>query len=406
MVKGTRLAEYEKCCEAILSREIMISTICVLGDHIQSLGIVRIAGRLGFRVIVFNDSRICISRFSRHCDTFSIFKTEDELLAKLMKVAGDKMDMLLLPTNDRLVKFVMDHYDHLSSKIRISTPPPDVLNICYNKKLTYKKARELDVPIPETYFPERLSDVVELSKIVEYPVIIKPAVMHTFYSKTGKKVYVCRESRELLDNYSEAAKIVGSSELVIQKLIKGKARNLYSYCSFFANSKPYGSFVAHRIRQKPMDFGISTTFAVSTVNEKIGRIARRFLKGINYFGLSEVEFMYDPDDCIYKLIEINPRTWKWHSITNKLGLNLIKMMIDSFNGHPIQRQENNKQGIGWIESITDTYVVLNEILRGNMNFRQYVQTLRIKKEFACFDRHDPLPALSYVLLLPYLFFAR
>lgn len=384
----------------------MISTICVLGDHIQSLGIVRIAGRLGYKVIVFNDSRICISRFSRHCDAFNFFKTDDDLVTKLIELTGDEMNVLLLPTNDRLVKFVMDHYDYLSSKIRISTPPPEVLSICYDKKLTYSKAYELGIPIPETYFPNRLSDVEELSKKVEYPVIIKPAVMHTFYSKTGKKVYVCRDSRELLDNYSKAAKIVGSSGLLIQKLIKGKARNLYSYCSFFANSKPYGSFVAHRIRQKPMDFGISTTFAVSTVNEKIERTACRFLEGINYFGMSEVEFMYDPDDCNYKLIEINPRTWKWHSITNKLGLNLIQMMIDSFNGHPIQRQENNKQGIGWIESVTDTYVVLNEILKGNMNFSQYLQTLRIKKEFACFDRYDPLPAFTYVLLLPYLFFAR
>jgi predicted ATP-grasp superfamily ATP-dependent carboligase len=155
-----------------------------------------------------------------------------------------------------------------------------------------------------------------------------------------------------------------------------------------------------------MDFGISTTFAVSTVNEVIERTARRFLSGINYRGVSEVEFMYDPDDGAYKLIEVNPRTWKWHSITNKLGLNLIRMMVDSYSGNRIRQQENNKEGVGWIESITDTYVVVTELFKGNMTFNQYLQTIRREKEFACFDWHDPLPAFSYMLMLPYLFLTR
>lgn len=384
----------------------MISTICILGNHIQSLGIARIAGRLGYKVILLNNDRICITRFSKYCSKFVLFKTEKELMESLTKLSNEKKDILLMPTNDKLIKFIIDNYDFLASRFYNSTPGPEVLNICYNKKLTYIKALELNIPIPESYFPETFNQLADLSKKIKYPIILKPAVMYKFYSKTGKKAYICRDKRELLSNYSDAIKIIRPSEIIIQKLIKGGARNLYSYCSFFADSSVYGSLVAHRIRQKPMDFGIATTFAISVVNDQINQLASKFLRSINYFGVSEVEFMYDPDDHTYKLIEINPRTWKWHSIANKLGINLIQMIIDYYNNNQIKKQENMKIGIGWIESITDSYVVLKEILRGKMSIKQYLQTLKVKKEYACLDRRDLLPAICYILFLPYLFFSR
>jgi len=382
----------------------MISTVCVLGDHIQSLGIVRIAGRLGYRVIVMNNASVCVSRFSKYCNSFIHFRKEVDLLEELSSLSTK--GLLLMPTNDRLIKFVIDNYDKLASGFVLSTPSREILEICYNKRLTYQKARELNIPIPCSYFPDTLEEMQEISQKATYPLIIKPAVMHKLYAAKGKKAYVCQTPQELLDSYDDALKFLSPSEIIVQKLIPGRAKNLYSYCSFFTDGEAIGGFVANRIRQKPMDFGISTTFAVSVSNEKIEEQAVRLLTGIRYFGLSEVEFMYDPEDDTYKLIEINPRTWKWHSITNKLGTNLIGMMLAYFNGKSLKRHSNEKFDIGWIESVTDTYVVLGELLKGRISIGEYIKTLRIKKEFACFDRDDLLPALSYILFLPYLFFSR
>jgi len=376
----------------------------VLGDHIQSLGIVRIAGRLGYRVIVMNNSSVCVSRFSKYCNGFVHFHAEMDLLDELYSLSS--RDVLLMPTNDRLIKFVIDNYDRLASNFVLSTPSPEILEICYNKRLTYRKALELNIPIPYSYFPDTFEEVREISQKATYPLIIKPAVMHKLYDTEGRKVYVCQNPQELLDNYAEAIKVLGPSEIIVQKLIPGRAKNLYSYCSFFVGGEAIGSFVANRIRQKPMDFGISTTFAVSVANEGIEKQALKLLTGIRYFGLSEVEFMYDPEDDTYKLIEINPRTWKWHSITNKLGTNLIGMMLEYFDGKRLKKHSNEKFDVGWIESVTDTYIVLGELLRGHMRIGEYIRTLRLKKEFACFDRNDLLPALSYILFLPYLFFSR
>jgi hypothetical protein len=82
------------------------------------------------------------------------------------------------------------------------------------------------------------------------------------------------------------------------------------------------------------------------------------------------------------------------------------MNIDYLNKVQVKKQDKNKINIGWIESVTDTYVVFSEILKGRMSFKQYLKTLRLKKEFACLDYNDLLPAIYYIVLLPYLFFTR
>jgi D-aspartate ligase len=155
-----------------------------------------------------------------------------------------------------------------------------------------------------------------------------------------------------------------------------------------------------------MDFGISTTFAKTVVNPRIDELAKQFLTGIKYFGLSETEFMYDDKTKDFKLIEINPRTWKWHTISNCIGINLIAMLVDYLNGFEPQEQHNTKADLAWTERLTDTYVVLTEAMKGRYPLKNYVETLQYKKEYACFSWKDPLPGIMYIALSPYFLFSR
>jgi predicted ATP-grasp superfamily ATP-dependent carboligase len=63
-----------------------------------------------------------------------------------------------------------------------------------------------------------------------------------------------------------------------------------------------------------MDFGHATTYAVTVDIPELEILARRFLRAMGYYGLSEIEFMQDDRDGRYKLIEMNPRTWGWHTL--------------------------------------------------------------------------------------------
>jgi predicted ATP-grasp superfamily ATP-dependent carboligase len=304
------------------------------------------------------------------------------------------------------VGFLSDNYEKLNEKYYLSIPPKEITEIAFNKRKTYQAAMDAGVPIPESHFPDTEEMLLKHSDTIKYPVIIKPAVMYNFYATSGKKVFLCNNKKDLIENYRKAIKIIPKEEVIVQEMLDGGAKNLFSFASYAKNGVVLGSFTANRIRQKPMDFGVATTFAVSVVNERVEKLAEKFLKAINYTGLSEVEFMYDAKTDDYKLIEINPRTWKWHSMANIIGINLIEMMIKDIQGKNIEKHRNTKEKLAWVEQLTDFFIVFTEILKGKMSFRDYYKTWKLKKEYATFDWRDPLPAIMYILLSPILYFKR
>ena len=384
----------------------MIQTVIILGNHIQGLGVSRICHNLGLQVFLYNEDRLCVTRFSRTCQRFYQFDGEADLLQQLLKLNVPDQSALLMPTNDRFVGFMADHYHELGQKYQLSIPSPEITDICFNKIKTYTRAQELGIPIPESHFPKSEEDIKALQDQIDYPVIIKPAVMYKFYSQLKKKVFLCRNSQELMTNFRLATQVIVADEIIVQEFLPGGPTQLYSFGSFCSGDKVWGSFVANRVRQKPMDFGVATTFAKTVVNERIDELAQQFLTGIQYFGLSEVEFMYDEERQDFKLIEINPRTWKWHSIANRVGINLIKMLVDYLNGQELVVQRNQRVNIGWTERLTDTYIALTEIAKGKMRWQNYRRSLQLDKEYACFSWSDPLPGVMYLLMSPYLLFKR
>jgi len=385
----------------------MIKTIILLGNHIQALGLSRQAAAAGFRVELYNDSGACVTRFSNTCSKFHLVKNDEDLLKRLLTRQPDGKSCLLVATNDRLIGLLMDNYAALSEKFHLSIPSPEITNICFNKRLTYQLCQQQGIPIPESHFPDSEQELIALADSgLRLPVVLKPAVMFRFYSGTGKKVFLCHTREELLENYRKILDVIPANEVIVQQFLTGGAPSLFSFGSFCAHGKVFGNFVANRIRQKPMDFGISTCFAHTVLSPEIDEWSQLFLQKLGYFGLSETEWMLDPETGKYMLLEINPRAWKWHSLQDKVGLNLLKEMVDYLNGKTPTPTRNTKANIAWIERVTDTFVVAKEIAKGRMRYSDYRKTMQMPKQSACWSFRDPKPAIFYLILTPYLFFTR
>ena len=384
----------------------MIKEVIILGNHIQGLGISRIVSRLGYKVTLYNNYSLSVARFSNTCNKFIKFKDNKNLLELLQARKVENKEAMLIPTNDMLVGFVSDNYDVLEKIYMLSSPEKQITEIAFNKIKTYKTAIKAGLSIPESYFPDSLNELLAIEAKITYPVIVKPAVMFRFYKKSGKKVFLCNSKDELIENYKKAIEIIPKDEVIVQEFLNGGAKDLYSYASYSLKGEVLGSFIANRIRQKPMDFGVATTFAKTVISERIEELAKQIIKEMNYTGLAEVEFMYDDKIKDYKLIEINPRTWKWHTMANIVGINLIKMLIMNLDGKSIEKQKNTKENLAWIEQLTDFFIMFSEVFKGRMSIKEYFKTLKMSKEYATWDWKDPLPAVMYILLSPYLYMTR
>ena len=164
--------------------------------------------------------------------------------------------------------------------------------------------------------------------------------------------------------------------------------------------------VARRWRQHPPEFGRASTF-VSTVHvPSVTALSELFLRTMDYYGLIEVEYKRDPRDGTYKLLDVNARTWGYHTLGPAAGLNFPYLLFKDQVGEQIPEQPHAKRGVRWVRLLTDLPTAALEIRRGHLNWRAYLRTLRGVESEAVFSREDPLPGLVELALVPYLFVQR
>jgi predicted ATP-grasp superfamily ATP-dependent carboligase len=232
-------------------------------------------------------------------------------------------------------------------------------------------------------------------------VVIKPSIRDHFYNKTKIKAFLINNRDELKKIYNKVSFVIDPSEILIQDFIPGGPKQLYSFCPFFKEGMVVTSIMARRARQHPMDFGHATTFAELVDIPEMQSIAEKFLTLIGYYGIGEVEFMQDPRDGKFKLIEVNARPWGWHTLAIAAAVDLPYLLYQDMVGEKIVMPAPLKN-MKWVRSITDIPTVFAEIIKGNMKFSDYLKSMKGKKEFAVFSLDDPLPFFMEIAMSPYL----
>lgn len=117
------------------------------------------------------------------------------------------------------------------------------------------------------------------------------------------------------------------------------------------------------------------------------------LAEIRYTGLVEVEFKRDPRTGEYKLLDINARTWGWHTLGRRAGIDFPFLSWQFVHGSAIA-ETHARTGVRWIRALTDLRAVLAEIRRGQLSIPAYLRSIRPPFECAIFAFDDPVPALS------------
>ena len=170
--------------------------VIVLGGHVQGYGIVRVYGENNIPSVVIDTSKFNIAKHSKYCIKFyqSSYISLIELLLNLGK-QNKFQDWLLIPTDDYYVRLLSQNKETLSQYFKVTVDDWEVIKLFFNKRNSYPLVESVGVPIPKTYYPNSLDDLKNFENEVEYPCIIKPAVMLDFYRHFKRKVFVCKIGR-------------------------------------------------------------------------------------------------------------------------------------------------------------------------------------------------------------------
>ena len=401
----------------------MIKRVVIFGGHIQALGLARQVARIKREVILLVDDTFSVARFSRSVSKTIIYHSTEELNSMVESLELPNKEVLLFPTNDETVEWLCAHYDEYKDRFALGVPRPEVIKLFNNKRMAYRYAAAHKVPCPECWYPDTLAEIEALSHSLPFPVVVKPAIMYSFHATFGKKAFRCNNAEELKTVYQRIANAnYPLDSILIQEFLAGGPKHLYSYGVMAADGKPLASIQANRIRQNPMDFGNSTTYAVTCNMPAIEAQSVSLLAETKYFGLGEVEWMWDEKTQQYKFLEINTRAWKWHTLSNMFGFSFIGAMIDWFDSLEenkniknidknikngiIGNQKNTENVVGWCDRLTDYAVVLKEIMHSRMKLRDVIKSYKIPHESAVWSWYDPLPGIMYILLSPILYIKR
>lgn len=384
-----------------------VAGVVVLGGDYQGLGIVRSLGRRGIPVCVVDDER-SIARFSRYAtasEHVPNLRDEAVTVAKLLELGRRRglKGWVLFPTRDELVAALSRHRNELEQCFRVPAPPWDVVRWVWDKRNTYQMAQKIGVPTPATWY---IREAAELKQIAaDPPYVLKPAIKEHFFYATRAKAWRVNSRSELQSAYARASAQAGVGEIMVQELIPGDGRQQFAYCAFFRQGRALAGMAVCRRRQHPHEFGRASTFVETVEQPELEQLSLRFLRAIGYYGLVELEYKLDPRDGRFKLLDVNGRTWGYHSLGAAAGVDFPYLLYADQLGLPVE-ECHARPGVRWLRWATDLPVGVLDILAGRQRWRDYWASVRGADVEAVFSRSDLLPGLVELALLPYLFIKR
>ncbi len=372
----------------------------ILGSDFRALGVVRSLGRRGIpTALVDNLPRSAwFSRYVRQKARWHGSMHDDGFCEFLVDFAreGELEGWVLFPMQDDCVELVSKSREVLARVFTVPTPPWWIVSRALDKRLTYATAEQAAVAHPRTWYPSAASDLAMLD--LGFPIVVKPAFSIALQAATRRKAFVAGTRAELAEAFDLASRIVGADGLMLQELIPGGGATQVSVAAFCRDGQVLVAMTARRRRQYPIDFGLSSCFVEAVDIPELLEPAQRLIALMGLSGMVEVEFKRDFRDGQYKLLDVNPRAWGWHSLCAPCGVDFPYLAYREALGEPLPDCTVSYRGHRWRRLLTDLPAALAEVRRGDVSPLAYLKSFAGPTVGSVLDVRDPMPAAGDTLV--------
>jgi D-aspartate ligase len=343
---------------------------------VNGLAAIRSLARAGAPVVAIDHRRSALGFRSRHA--FPVLcpdpVADEEGFVGFLGELGEALrrPAPIFATHDEYLNTIAAGAERLGSRFLYAHPSWDVLRDIQRKRHQLARAPELGVPVP------RSSDAP--TDDLGYPVLVKPSDPVGFRRRFSRQSFRC-ETRAELDVAFERARL---HDPIVQELIPGGDDELYTLGSHLSrDGEALGLFCGRKLRQTPPGVGTCRVGEAVWVDDVVEQ-GLALLRGLGFHGLSQVEFKRDPRDGAFKLMEVNPRLWQWHSLAAACGVDLPRIAYWDLLGARLPAARTNGSRKRWA-------ITLMGGTRPALVRPPYVD--------AVFARDDPGPALAQVARL-------
>jgi len=345
------------------------------GESRIALSILRSLARRNIETALTVEGQTALSSFSRYCRNRILCPSPSRdlngFVATIRRLTKREGFDCLFPVTDASLVAVSEHRDTLGSCVKRSLPSHESVKKAFDKSLTLAAADEEGIPMPRTFFVRSMAQLVDATRKVTYPAVIKPRwswVWNQGVATFSRGSYV-NSASELLLTY----KAVHASFPfpLVQEYVPGKN---FSIAAIVDHCEPRVACCIEVHRSSPVTGGDSVLRETVRLDPEMTKYAFRLLKSLEWHGVAEVEFRVDARDSKPKLMEINGRFWASLQVAIDSGIDFPYLQYQLVTNGKIKPVFSYQKGIKGRWLLGDVQNLL-AVLKG----KPRINTLHISK---------------------------
>lgn len=208
---------------------------------------------------------------------------------------------MLVPTDDCMLRAIVDNYDKFADLLHIGCPPPAIARRVLDKTATLAIAQSCGVKTPRTALVSRSSELHDLVGSFSFPWILKPAQKETHVEEV--------KSCTLTSIDEVAIRFPAGREFAQPMLVQ-------EYCAgtgvgveiLLDHGECMAVFQHRRLKELPYTGGFSVIAVSETPNPSLVQSSLALLQAMQWDGVAMVEYKVDSDGQAV-LMEVNGRYW-------------------------------------------------------------------------------------------------
>jgi D-aspartate ligase len=373
----------------------------ILGSYVNALGIIRSFADRKIPTICV-DYKKNLAGYSKYTIFFKCPHPVNEYekfinflidLSKNIKNKG-----IFFATNDIWLIPISKNEKILEKHFYFPFPPWNILEDILDKYKLYNKIKG-EISIPDFFLIKSINDIKKIKSSFEFPFFLKSVDLVQDIIKKNFNTKVLKVSDEnklefffgILKNED-----LNTHPIIAQENIKGEINNLYTFSSYTNRDYNIVAYsIGHKIRQYPLEAGTITSGQLDN-NSFLYSLMKKVIKKTKFYGMSNVEYKYDINENIFKLVEMNPRPgmWNWSAFSSGINLPYITYCDFLSIDYKINKSINDK--LVWVDLIGDINSYLKLELNKNkiskiIDFIKWIISIKGERVFAVESFKDPGP---------------
>ncbi len=352
--------------------------VIILGGSVNALSVARSLGRRGIEVYLSASEGRHV-QYSRYCTKAFPFgrnvKGSDFWRELLLGPRGEALHgSVIFVCNDEAVGFIARHRSELAQHYRLDNSVPDLQLAMLDKLETLALAQSVNVPAPRFWQVDNPAQLNAIEGTLTFPLIVKPILSHLFQAKFGGRKYLTvtspAEVRAAMERVWESG-----LQAMICEWVPGPDSLLSSYYTYIdKNGTPAFHFTKKVIRRFPKNEGL-TSYHITDWDPEVAEMGLRFLTGINFRGLANVEFKRDLRDGQLKLVECNARFTAPQELFVRCGLDTASLIYNDLVGLPMPANPTYRQGVRLWYPIRDFMAFRQLRAMNELSFGEWVKSI-------------------------------